>query len=62
MAVLEEVVRMVLEILNSTLSHQLPQNRDLVYTLLYKKDAFEFFRTFDASQDLVANLDIVSNL
>ncbi len=57
---MEEVIRMILEILNSTLSNQLAQNRDLVYTLLYKKDAFQFFRTFEPTQDLVANLDIVS--
>jgi len=58
--VLEEVIRMLLEILNSTLTHQLPQNRHLVYTLLYKKDVFDTFREYDATQDLVYNLDIVS--
>ncbi len=52
---------MVLEILNSTLSQQLAQNRELVYTLLYKKDSFEFFRQYESTQDLVANLDIVSS-
>jgi len=37
----------------------LPQNRHLVYTLLYKKEVFDAFREYDATQDLVYNLDIV---
>jgi len=57
--VLEEVIRMFLEILNSVFTHQLPQNRHLVYTLLYKKEVFDAFREYDATQDLVYNLDIV---
>lgn len=60
--VLEEVIRMLLEILNSVFTHQLPQNRHLVYTLLYKKDIFDAFREYDATQDLVYNLDIVSTV
>ncbi|CAG7726196.1 unnamed protein product [Allacma fusca] len=59
--VLEEVIRMVLEILNSVLTHQLQQNRHLIYTLLYKKTVFDSFRNYDATQDLVANIDIVIN-
>ena len=57
--VLEEVIRMVLEILNSVLTNQLQQNRHLIYTLLYKKNIFDTFRSYDATQDLVANIDIV---
>ncbi|CAL8119884.1 unnamed protein product [Orchesella dallaii] len=59
--VLEEVIRMVLEILNSTLSNQLAHNIHLIYTLLYKKHVFDAYRHYDASQDLVYNLDLVIN-
>lgn len=57
--VLEEVIRMVLEILNSILSHQLAHNKHLIYTLLYKKQVFDGFRSYDATQDLVYNMDLV---
>ena len=40
-AVLEEVLRMVLEIINSCLVHQTQHNPNLIYTILYKKDLFE---------------------
>jgi hypothetical protein len=51
---------MVLEIINSCLSHQLAHNPNLVYTLLYKKHVFEPFRTHHAFQDIVQNIDAVS--
>lgn len=57
--VLEEVLRMVLEILNSCLSHQLVNCPNLVYTLLYKKHVFEHFRTHAAFQDIIQNIDMV---
>ncbi|UYV69166.1 DYM [Cordylochernes scorpioides] len=57
--ILEEVVRMVLEILNSVLSSRLVENPDLVYTLLYKKQAFELVRDHPACSDLLANLNTV---
>lgn len=50
---------MVLEILNSTFTHQLPQNKHLVYTLLYKQNVFDAFRDYDSQQDLICNLDTV---
>ena len=40
-AVLEEVLRMVLEIINSCLVHQTQHNPNLIYTILYKKELFE---------------------
>lgn len=57
--VLEEVLRMVLEILNSCLSHQLTNCPNLVYTLLYKKQVFEQFRSHAAFQDVIQNIDMV---
>ncbi|XP_014211106.1 dymeclin isoform X2 [Copidosoma floridanum] len=59
LTVLEEVLRMVLEIINSTLTHQLAYNPNLIYTLLYKKDIFQQFRTHTAFQDIVQNIDSV---
>jgi hypothetical protein len=52
---------MVLEIINSCLSHQLAHNPNLIYTLLYKKHVFEPFRTHPAFQDIVQNIDAVSS-
>ncbi|XP_055697914.1 dymeclin [Phlebotomus papatasi] len=59
LGVLEEVLRMVLEILNSCLSHQLLYCPNLVYTLLYKKHVFENFRSHHAFQDIIQNIDMV---
>lgn len=59
LSVLDEVLRMVLEILNSCLSSQLLNNPNLVYTLLYNKHIFEPFKSNVAFQDVVHNIDIV---
>lgn len=60
LSVLEEVLRMVLEILNSCLSNQLIYCPNLVYTLLYKRHVFEVFRSHHAFQDIIQNIDMVS--
>ncbi|GLH13427.1 Dymeclin [Gryllus bimaculatus] len=57
--VLEEVLRMVLEIVNSCLSHQLPHNPNLVYTLLHRRAVFLPFRQHPAFQDITHNIDMV---
>lgn len=62
LTVLEEVLRMVLEILNSCISHQLVYCPNLVYTLLYKRDVFESFRSNPAFQDIIQNIDMVSSI
>lgn len=59
--VLEEVLRMVLEILNSCLSHQLVYCPNLVYTLLYKREIFTNFRSHSGFQDIIQNIDMVSS-
>lgn len=51
---------MVLEIINSCLTHRLAHNPNLIYTLLYKKDIFQPFRMHSAFQDIVQNIDSVS--
>lgn len=52
---------MVLEIINSCLTHRLAYNPNLIYTLLYKKDIFQPFRMHSAFQDIVQNIDSVIN-
>ncbi|XP_050489558.1 dymeclin isoform X1 [Bombus huntii] len=61
LTILEEVLRMVLEIINSCLTHRLAHNPNLIYTLLYKKDIFQPFRMHSAFQDIVQNIDSVIN-
>merc|ERR1712107_355303 len=58
-AVLEEVLRMVLEIVNSCLVHQTQHNPNLIYTILYKKELFEVAAKNPAFQDLTGNIMIV---
>lgn len=60
-SVLEEVLRMVLEIFNSCLSNQLVNNPNLVYTLLYKKSVFEPFKNSLVFQDVIQNIDVIIN-
>ena len=59
LAVLEEVIRMVLEIINSCLSANLHHNPNLVYTLLYQKESFAMFRSHPTFQDIIVNIDTV---
>lgn len=62
LSVLEEVLRMVLEIINSCISHQLVYCPNLVYTLLYKRQVFESFRSNPAFQDIIQNIDMVGRM
>ncbi|CAH1789250.1 unnamed protein product [Owenia fusiformis] len=59
LAVLEEVIRMVLEIINSCLCNSLHHNPNLIYTLMYQKDLFIPFRTHPTFQDIIQNIDTV---
>lgn len=60
--VIEEVIRMMLEIINSCLCNSLHHNPNLVYALLYKRELFEQFRMHPSFQDIMQNLDTVSHL
>lgn len=60
-SVLEEVLRMVLEILNSTLTHQLSHNHNLIYTLLYKRHLFQLFSTHPSFEDVTQNIEVILN-
>ncbi|XP_074593965.1 dymeclin [Brevipalpus obovatus] len=53
----EELLRMILEIINSALSSQLLHNPNLVYTLLYKRQVFEPFQSHSSFQDIIMNIE-----
>ncbi|CAL8279136.1 unnamed protein product [Merluccius merluccius] len=59
LSVIEEVIRMMLEIINSCLANSLHHNPNLVYALLYKRELFEQFRMHPSFQDIMQNLDTV---
>ena len=59
-AALEEVLRMVLEIINSTLISQNKSNANFIYTLLYHQHIFEHFHNHPSFQDLLQNIETVS--
>ena len=59
LTIIEDVMRMVLEIINSCLSHTLRHNINLIYTLLYNRDIFENYRTHPSFQDVLQNIDTV---
>nr|CAH8822007.1 unnamed protein product [Trichobilharzia regenti] len=59
LALLEEVIRMLLEIINSIITHTMMSNTDLIYSLLYKKDSFAPLRSHPSFQSVLQNIDIV---
>ncbi|VUZ41047.1 unnamed protein product [Hymenolepis diminuta] len=59
LSLLEEVIRMTLEIFNSILSHSLPQNTHLVYNLLHQREYLTPLRTHPSFSDLTQNIDTV---
>ncbi|RVE52343.1 hypothetical protein evm_002981 [Chilo suppressalis] len=54
-SVLDEVLRMLLEIVNSCLTRQLPNNLHLVYALLHKRKLFEHH----SRQPITQNIEMV---
>ncbi|TRY94993.1 hypothetical protein DNTS_004664, partial [Danionella cerebrum] len=58
-SVIEEVIRMMLEIINSCLCNSLHLNPNLLYSLLYKRELFEQFRSHPCFQDIMQNIDTV---
>ncbi|XP_064387359.1 dymeclin-like isoform X2 [Halichondria panicea] len=57
--ILEEVLQMVLEIINSCLTHNLHNNPHLIYSLLYQREIFEPYRSHPSLMDLVQNMETV---
>ncbi|CAI8033480.1 Dymeclin [Geodia barretti] len=54
--VVEEILVMILEIVNSCLSHRLATNPHLVYCLLYQREVFSPLHTSPPLMDLVRNI------
>lgn len=61
LAIIEEVMRMTLEILNSCLCHSLNYNTNLVYSMLYQKDIFRQLSTHRNFQDIIFNIELILN-
>lgn len=59
LSIYEEVLRMLLEIINSCLASQMMHNPNLVYTLLYNCSIFEPFQANPSFQDVLANIELV---
>src|SRR4051812_14580202 len=55
------MVTLVLEIINSTLTHKLKANPQLVYELLLKQELFASFRNDLKFKDLVQNIEQAIN-
>jgi len=58
--VVEEVMRMMLEIFNSCLSNSLHHNPNLVYAMLYQRSLFTGLIGHSTFHDVVSNIDMVS--
>ncbi len=54
-----DFLRIVLEIMNAILYSALPQNPELVYTLLHRQEVFEPFRTQQRYAALMENIQVV---
>ncbi|KAG0098123.1 hypothetical protein BGZ93_001097 [Podila epicladia] len=52
-----DMVTLVLEIINSTLTHKLKANPQLVYSLLHKQEMFAYFRNDIKFKDLIHNIE-----
>jgi len=57
--VYEDIVRLLLEIINSVLSNTLQHNSQLIYALLHKKDMFEAYKNDVKFGGLIENIDTV---
>ncbi|KAG9066297.1 hypothetical protein KI688_001520 [Linnemannia hyalina] len=56
-----DMVTLVLEIINSTLTHKLKANPQLVYSLLHKQEMFAYFRDDLKFKDLIQNIEQAVN-
>ena len=59
LAIIEELMRMVLEIINSCLTNNLHHNSNLIYSLLYHKNIFLQYREHPSFHDVIQNIDTV---
>jgi dymeclin len=54
-----DFLRIVLEIINAILINGLPQNPELVYALLHRREVFEMFQNDSSYTDLMENIHLV---
>lgn len=54
-----DLVSLLLEIINSVMTHTLHHNPQLVYALIHKKEMFIQFKSHPRFGDLIENIDIV---
>jgi hypothetical protein len=59
LAIIEELMRMVLEIINSCLTNNLHHNSNLIYSILYHKNIYLQFRDHPTFQDVIQNIDTI---
>jgi dymeclin len=59
LAIIEELMRMVLEIVNSCLTNNLHHNSNLIYSLLYHKNIYLQYRDHPSFHDVIQNIDTV---
>jgi len=59
LAVLEEIIHMMLEILNSCLCGYLQDNTNLIFSILHSKELFLGLKAYDKFQDIVQNIGTV---
>ncbi|OTF71888.1 dymeclin-like protein [Euroglyphus maynei] len=55
----EEVLRTILEIINTSLTKNMVANPNLIYTLLYNRKKFEPFLNQPLFQDIITNIDTI---
>lgn len=60
LAVLEEIIHMMIEILNACLCNNIKENSNIVFALLRDKELFANFKSNPRFQDIVHNIDSVS--
>merc|ERR1712183_459975 len=59
LAVLEEIVHMMLEIINACLYNNLKDNSNLIFVLLRNKEVFESFNSHSRFQNAVENIESI---
>lgn len=59
LTIIEELMKMVLEIINSCVTNNLQHNSNLIYSILYNKCLFSQFRSHPNFQEVIQNIDTI---
>jgi hypothetical protein len=62
LAIIEELMRMVLEIINSCIINSIHHNTNLIYSILYHKNLYVQFYSHPNFQDVIANIEFVCSI